>query len=508
MNDSRDIGEMGELHFNTWCAEVGLVANKATKDKMGWDFIVEFPFSNEISDSHVHQSASKCKVQVKATDGQKRKLQVSLANLRKLAVDPYPCFYIFIEYDGNNLPSNAFLRHVDDELIGNILETVATTENQSFTVHYDESHLLKSLSGEALSNKIKSYIGNDIWAYVERKKNYLENAGYVDGEMAFNFNVVGEKSLNDLIDLSIGLKTSTEISNITATRKRFGQDTVLPKLSADTAELSMPGLKPSTRAKLIFRKGSIFNDYRFDVDIYVPSFLNDFDHPKFKARFVASFFEMTWDKSLNKIDIKIDFGHRQYTLVEYRQAFNFLAALRPGENFKVLLKGDGGQEVFGYVSFDELAYSYTSLRDAVSTLIRLTQHFEISKEPIVSFDFLERLSSSATSLLEFVEGNASNFRITFNVVKGKLEPRKDTVLLGVIIYQLGDVFLYTLYCAEGQANSNEHGDKEFVVTKPKVTILKKLSSHESDPLLSEELHEMLREFELNYGDRIVIIMES
>jgi hypothetical protein len=38
-----DLGEWGEGQFRTLCAASGIVANKAERDKMGWDFIVELP---------------------------------------------------------------------------------------------------------------------------------------------------------------------------------------------------------------------------------------------------------------------------------------------------------------------------------------------------------------------------------------------------------------------------------------------------------------------------------
>lgn len=507
MEDSRDLGDLGEVHFSAWCAEVGLIANPAIRDKMGWDFIVEFPFTHEISGLHIHQSTPRCKIQVKATDGQKRKLSVSMANLRKLAVDPYPCFYVFIEFDGSNRPTRAFLRHMDEDLIERILEIAATTANQTFTVHYDESHLLDDLSGKALSNKIKAYLGTDLWNYVEQKKHFLESVGYTDNEFSLDFKVVGDKGLDEMIDLSIGLKKSTQICDITASRKRFGQEEILPKLSSAKAELSMPELKPFAKAKLIFRQGSIANDYRFDVDVYVPNFLIDFSHPKFKARFVASFFEMTVSKAEKTMNFEVDFSSRAFTLAEYRVAFKFLTALKHGNSFKVLLKGELGQDTICKINIDDMPKDYTDMRDTVSTLTRLSQQFKLNAEPIISYDYLEYLKPSAHSLLDFFQGKADKFRICFDVTQGGLTTDNDTVFLGAILYKLGDVILYGLYSAEGLVKSNSLGDKEFCMTAPKVTILNKFTSHQSDPYLPEELHEMLREYERNYSDRVVVILQ-
>lgn len=39
---SRDLGDLGELVLQAWCADIGITANKPTKDKYGWDFYLEF----------------------------------------------------------------------------------------------------------------------------------------------------------------------------------------------------------------------------------------------------------------------------------------------------------------------------------------------------------------------------------------------------------------------------------------------------------------------------------
>lgn len=503
----RDLGDLGELHFNAWCSEVGLIANKSTKDKMGWDFIVEFPFSNEITGLHVHQSAPKCKVQVKATDGQERKLSIGLSNLRKLAVDPLPCFYIFIEYDNANLPVRAFLRHMDEDLIEKVLELVTTTDQKSYTLHYDESHLLTELAGESLAKKLKSYIGN-LSDYINRKRNCLENVGYDEERLKIKFDLIGKENLEELIDVHLGLREKARISNLSATEKRFGQLSNKSDLSSESAELSLTRLEPTAKAKMIFRKGSISNDYRFDVEAYFPQFLGDFNHPLFKSRYKASFFDLTLKHNSKHLSFKFDFGVKPFKLRDLRGNLKFIIDVSSGDTYKILLKGDGGQEVLGSINSDGKSVDYSSKVETLNTLMRITQLFDVGEEVFISFEEMEYLKSSASDILDFYQGHAGRFRILFNITDGKLDSEDEIVLLGAITYRIGDIIFYALYSAEGTIVSSNDSERDYEVCGPKITILDKTSSNMSSPILVEDIYEELSNHEKNYGDRPVIILRD
>lgn len=503
----RDLGELGELHFNAWCSEVGLIANKSTKDKMGWDFIVEFPFSNEISGIHVHQSAPKCKVQVKATDGKKRKLSINLSNLHKLAVDLLPCFYIFIEFDGANTPVRAFLRHMDEELIKKVLRLVSTTDQKSYTVQYDESHLLTELTGESLANKFKSYIGK-LNEYVHRKKNFLESVGYDEERLQIRFNLIGKDKLEELVDLHLGLREKASISNLSAVEKRFGQVNKKPDFSSESAELSLPKLEPTTKAKMIFRKGSISNDYRFDVEIYFPQFLGDFNHPFFKSRYKASFFDLTLKHDSKKLNFKFSFGVKPFKLRDLRGYLKFIIDLSSGSTYKLLLKVDSGQEVLGSINSEIENIDYSDNIETLNTLIEITKLFDIDEEVFISVEEVERLASSSSSILDFCTGDAKRFRISFNVTDGSLKLDDEIVLLGAIAYRIGNVILYALYCAEDKIVSSDNTDRDYEINAPKVTILDRISTNVTSPIPIDDIYDELAKLESNYGDRSVIILHE
>lgn len=504
----RDLGDLGELKFNSWCSEIGLIANKSTKDKMGWDFIVEFPFSNKISGIQIHQSAPKCKVQVKATDGQKRLLSVSLSNLRKLAVDPLPCFYIFIEFDQQNEPERAFLRHTDEELIEKVLETISTKDNQTYTVHYDESHQLNELTGQCLAEKIKSYIGKDLADYVHSKKSFLENVGYEDDRLEIKFDLIGKENLEELIDVHLGLKENARISNLSAVEKRFGILHEKTDLSSESAKLSLPDIKPTTKAKLIFRKGKISNDYRFDVDVYFPSFLNDFNHPLFKSRYKANFFDLIIKHNSKKLGFKFDLGNKTYALRELRNALKFIESVTSGDSYKVLLKNDNGQEVLGSINSSCRGFDYTKNINTLNTLIRLTQLFGVTEDVFISFDEMNYLDETAPAILDFYQARAERYRISFDVKEDELKLDDDILLLGVVAYRIGGFILYALYSAEGKVVASQDKDRNYEVYGPKVNILDKLSASLTSPLSIDEIYDELGTYESDFDDKPLVILRE
>lgn len=120
----RDTGSMGENYFSQLCADAGLTANPSSKDKFGWDFIVDFPQSNDFSPMLLHNSALTFRVQVKSTDQRFKKIQVNLSNLHRMAADLVPYFFVFIEFDRQPNAQRLFLVHMGEELISKVLSRV------------------------------------------------------------------------------------------------------------------------------------------------------------------------------------------------------------------------------------------------------------------------------------------------------------------------------------------------------------------------------------------------
>jgi len=274
----RDLGAMGENYFKYICANAGLSANGSEIDRTGWDFFVEFPFeSKSISNVDLIPSPIECRVQVKATDNQKRKIQITLSNLLMLAKSHTPSFIYFIEFDRQDIPQRSFLLHLDNNIIFKILkkarEVSVSTEDvrlnkKTMTISYDNSCLLSQCDGASLKNKIKEYIGKSYSKYVLEKINYLKKAGYENGCASMSFTVPGVENIKDLIDSSLGISKKAIVSNFTATDTRFGLKSNVPFIKSINGTIEFGKVEPLSLGRIIFKESHHSNPMVFDCKLY------------------------------------------------------------------------------------------------------------------------------------------------------------------------------------------------------------------------------------------------
>ncbi len=299
-----DLGRMGESTFSLWCADSGLIPNGSQVDETGWDFFVEFPFDSSISCSEIHKPAYECKVQVKATDKKERKLSIKLSNLRRLITAQMPAFFVFIEFDGKNSAQNAFVVHVDNELISKVLkrlhEVEQSDENNNFnkrtmTISYDESHRLNNLDGASLKERFSDHIGGDIAEYISRKKAHLESTGFEDGFAQITFTTEGENNLKMLIDVSLGIEKQVDISHFRGINTRFGIACKTPFVDNEGGKLEMPNLKPNAKGFVRFKKDKLSAGLSFESRLYLSPFSLMVPNELKKMRVEGEFFDLKFN---------------------------------------------------------------------------------------------------------------------------------------------------------------------------------------------------------------------
>ncbi len=181
--DERNLGNLGEGYFNKLCNGIGLICNDSqSHDAAGWDFIVSFPHhpnAEVLADNA--PPLIECKVQVKATDGLSKKVQITLSNLMKLCTSHLPAFIFFAEFNGHEDPDDVYLVHVDEILIKKTLKRARQNgvsknrkklNNTKVLISYNESHKLITKNGRALKAAIENHIPNGMEKYITKKKPY------------------------------------------------------------------------------------------------------------------------------------------------------------------------------------------------------------------------------------------------------------------------------------------------------------------------------------------------
>ena len=489
----RNIGNMAENLLSMWCAEAGLTVNISQQDNMGWDHHIEFPLSNIISRDQVHQSAPKCKVQVKATDKADRKLQVTLSNLRAMAVDPLPYFFLFIEYDGKTMPQKAYLRLVDNDLIRQILKkihaiNVSDKENKfnkkTMIVKYDSHCEIEELSGQSFKTLLESYFDNNFDKTVTDKLNFIKTVGYEDSIIKLGFQITGEESIEKIVDVSLGLEGTISVEQLIATSSRFGIETAEPLLSSSIATLSMPNLTPTVEAKLIFQKEVFDTHYTFDVGIYFPV-ISDLNSPYFKTRFKGDFFDIYYFK--NALQLVID--------------------LSVGENIGLSISGSGGKPFIGNLITPSKFIDYQREMDTLDKAIRILKYYDYNDSVKLNYEELCSLEETITPFHDLLHTPDLNFVVTFSVDKGEIDTDAPLVAIGSIKFRIGVKLFLLLYSAEGKI-LKEKTENRYKLEDSKVNIEKRFVCNIKDVPSDEDIFTALKSIEASFKDKLIIILHK
>lgn len=299
MNPHRDLGNLGEHSFSKLCHEVGLIPNGSSIDKTGWDFIVEFPQAVSTDSLTLHQSPNECRIQVKSTDDNNRKIQIKLSNLYRLCTCLTPAFMLFLEFNGSNNPQSIFLVHLDELWITKVLKRVyllkqknpeVKLHKKTMTVHYSEADKLEAETGAALmkhiESYIESYIGEDYSAYVDGKTKHLKITGYEDGCGVVNFTAEGKDHIQALIDSHIGLPNKIPIKNCKGYMSRFGIQEASPIVDSEKGFIEIQPSQPEISGNVSFKIGQYGKKISLPCSIYLGAMNQVF--PKKMQRFRVS----------------------------------------------------------------------------------------------------------------------------------------------------------------------------------------------------------------------------
>lgn len=337
----RDLGKLGEYAFASMCAEVGLIANGSMIDKTGWDFYVEFPISQTLTPNQLHKSAINSKIQVKATDQQDRKWQITLSNLRQMATAQMPTFYVFLEFNYKNDVQKAFIVHVDNDLVYKVLKKIHQVEQgneknnlnkRTITLNYDERHELKFLSGQSLKENLLAYIGGDYSKYINEKSKFLESCGFEDGYGTIQFSLNGEESIRKIIDVSLGLEEELDIENLVSIEQRFGIPSKNPEFELKTAKLKLGKLAPK-KGKIHFKEDKLSSGLTFDMNFYISPFSFQEFRKFSKFRIIGEFFDLSCEPYQNKANYSFSLGDDfRWEIKQLKKAVTLITLLSKDEH--------------------------------------------------------------------------------------------------------------------------------------------------------------------------------
>lgn len=512
----RDLGVMGESTFTLWCADAGLISNGSQIDKTGWDFFVEFPFSPDLSPNQIHKSALECKVQVKATDINNRKISITLSNLRRLITAQMPAFFVFIEFDGKSFAQRAFVVHVDNCLITKVLKRLHELEQsneesnlnkRTMTIHYDETNLLDEASGDSLKRRFNSYIGGDIEKYIENKKSHLESTGYENGFAQITFVTEGEDNLKSLIDVSLGLESETDISRLKGFDTRFGVLSSKPFVDLDGGKLKMPDIKPTAKGMIRFREKSLSPALSFGAKFYYSPFNKIMPDDLKKIRVEGDFFDLIFNPCTGAASYSFSFGEGiRMEVSQFRDAIKLLNLLCSSDKkMYAELVFDGFPVIKFNVGCKGEEFNFSDELRALNSAIKLMLEFDVTETVDISFDEVSRYQSHICQLEQIFLTPHNLFKIEYRIEGEGYDLSKETACVFFVSAPVGSHVFGVLLVLIGRPNMLDNGKYQLIAKE--AIIEEKIISGRDQSIPKEELVNIIHSIEERYdADYSVVTM--
>jgi len=510
----RDLGLMGESTFSLWCAEVGLIPNGSQIDKTGWDFFVEFPFDSDLSPKRIHKPAFECKVQVKATDKNDRKLSITLSNLRRLITAQMPAFFVFIEFDKKEIAQRTYVVHVDNELISKVLKRLHEIEHsekdnvfnkRTMTIHYDDSNLLQMSNGNSLKNCFLGYIGDDASEYIASKKSHLESTGYEDGFAQMTFTTEGEENLKSLIDVSLGIKDEVEIAKFRGVDTRFGILTSNPSFDSDGGKLAMPNLKPTAEGKIRFKEDRLSAGLSFESKFYISPFNQMVPDELKKMRVEGEFFDLKFNPFTGAASYSFSFGEGiRLEVKKFRNAVKLLNLLSKSEKKVVVeLLFDGFPKLEFGVGCNDQEFDFSRELQALDSAVKIMSDFEVTDLVDISFDEVSRYETQICQMEGMLASSPNLFKVEFGVDGDGYDPSKETACIFLVTTPIGSHIFGVILVLTGNVEEIE-GDRYRLMTKD-VVVEQRIVSEKDESISNENLVSAIESIEEQYDNDFSVV---
>lgn len=510
----RDLGLMGESTFSLWCGDVGLIPNGSNIDKTGWDFFVEFPYESGLSPQEIHKSAFECRVQVKATDKNDRKLPITLSNLRRLITAQIPAFFVFIEFDNKEHAQRAYVVHIDNNLISKVLKRLHEIEQsdkdnkfnkRTLTIHYDEKNILELPNGINLKNRFLHYIGGDISEYIANKKLHLESTGYENGFAQITFTTEGEENLKSLIDVSLGIKENVEVSKFRGVDTRFGILSHNPSFDSESVKLAMPKLKPTGEGKIKFKEDRLSAGISFDCKFYSSPFNKMLPDELKKMRVEGEFFDLKFNFYTSAASYSFSFGEGiRLEVKEFRNAIKLLKLLTSSDKDIIaeLLLDNYPKLEFG-VGRNNQEFNFSQELKALNSAVKIISDFDVTDFVDISFDEISRYGNQICQMDEILTLPARLFKVEFGVNGEGYDNKKETACIFFITTPIGSHIFGVLLVLTGNVEKIE--DDRYQLITREVIIEKRIVSKQDESISNEDLVTAIELIEEQYKNDFFVV---
>lgn len=254
--NSDELGEKGQQQFGVWCADAGLTCNPSTRDRAGWDFVVDFPHQPSVLSLDHRPGPLSCIVQLKTVQKTTPSVRLRLDMAERLAKEAKPAFIISPVVDGLDVV-DVRVWHIRGEHMAVILMRLRKEQQKGSAAEAGKKHISFALSGGqsigvtglALRHLFETSCPEGMLAYTAAKRKECATLGFGERPLEVKFSVDETDPLK-LLDFFLGKVTNKPGTMTNAVETRFGVSLPLPLAIAGKGTLTV---EPAMTGRALIR---------------------------------------------------------------------------------------------------------------------------------------------------------------------------------------------------------------------------------------------------------------
>ncbi len=499
----RDLGAMGEDTFSLLCNSVGLIANGSKIDKTGWDFFVEFPENtNKNTLADMNPVPLECRVQVKSTDKNDRKVQISLKNMNRLVKAPMPSFICLMEFNNKINPQAIYLTHIDKNLIERTLKrlrelsekNVSNFNKRKLTINFSEEDKVKGVSGEALKTAIEKHIPKGLSSYIQEKEKIIQEVGFDSGWAQINFDVTGENPIEKMVDLTLGLVDEVEVSNFIGRHSRFNILSLKPFVKHKSGRIQMSNLKPDKICTVKFKESKYGPGHSFKAKFYSSPFNRLLPEKNAKFRIEWKLFNLVVKPYIGETIFQYSFSDdaKETSIKELFQFLKLIDSFSKNKDQTRYIEISIGDEIpplTGSFNINDFPQVDVPL-DIVSKACSIAEKYQIENNIYISLFEILQYSQSVSEFYDVVMNHNISLKFSFEIDNDKIDLSKK---VGGIFFINTKIGKYAIGCVLGAVGSAQKTKKRYEVINPQRKYIKDIIVEEQTTVKSHDLLKLAHE---------------
>ena len=437
-----ELGEKGEAELKLLCANAGLICNSSTRDRAGWDVVIDFPFPTGPTgvpmDRRPHPP--QCWGQAKAVWKDNKYVKLRLSSAERLAKVIAPACIFVLVVDQKLILTRIVVIHVIDAILEKILKAVRECEkrgttqiNQDFiNLNYDSLGQDLIVSGESLKSYVETITEAGQASYAAKKAFQIENLGFIGNRITGTFNLLADSDA-ELTDVLLGEKPG-RIANFSTSETRFG--ITLPVDNYEDVMEVMISPQPIP-ALLKFIQKDTDESVEMEVGFVRPAFPTGFSTSSTKIKMLAPGITIYMQRSTRELSANFQFDfEKPLSLREYSKILAI----------QTIVSGEGGG----------------------------TMTMKIKKKPLLRLDFIPPTSADLYANLTYISlviarikriidsagGSKEKFRLKASEINSQI---RAITLLDLLMRRPGEINLREITLPENKEFSNETYNFEMLV---------------------------------------------